>query len=60
MEHYSRSNIEKLGADWFLVDDSLKQKEFAKAMEPAMTLQNQFQDVITALIESAEDVRFEE
>lgn len=59
MEHYSRGNIEKLSADWFLLDDGLKMKDIAKKMEPLMTLQNNFQDAVTELIESAEEVQID-
>lgn len=49
MEHYSRSNIEKLSELWLLLDDGLKQKELAKKMSDLLACQNTFQDKVVEL-----------
>lgn len=49
MEHYSRTNIEKLSAAWLLLDEELKQKDAAAGMSDLLATQNAFQDRIGAL-----------
>jgi len=50
MEHYSEENIEKLSEFWFLLEDKLKQKEFAERINELLNCQNNFQEKITSLI----------
>lgn len=49
MEHYSRSNIEKLSQLWLTLDDELKQKAFAAKMSDLLGCQNAFQDKVVEL-----------
>jgi len=50
MEHYSRSNIEKLTEHWMFLEDEMKHKEFAKRWGDLMNAQNAFEDQVKALI----------
>ena len=50
MEHYSRSNIERLTAHWLQIDDELKQKDIAKKVEGLLTQQNAMQEALAATI----------
>ena len=54
MEHYSRSNIDKLFASWLLLDEELKQKDFAAGMSDLLASQNAFQDRAGALTSEIE------
>ncbi len=54
MQHYSTTNIEKLGEFWLLVDEELKQKENAKKLEILLTHQNEFHDALESLISDYE------
>lgn len=51
MEHYSRSNIEKLATTWFLFDDQLKEKSIADKLGDLLNAQNSFQDLVIAISE---------
>lgn len=50
MQHYSKTNIEKLTAFWLQIDDELKQKAIAKEVEDLLTQQNTFHDALETLI----------
>ncbi len=50
MEHYSRSNIERLTAQWLQIDDELKQKDIAKRVETLLAQQNSFQEALAETI----------
>ena len=50
MEHYARSNIERLTAHWLQIDDELKQKDIAKLVEGLLTQQNAMQEALAATI----------
>ena len=50
MEHYSKSNIEKLSEFWLVLDDELKQKEFAGRMEAILSHQNAYHEEISSFI----------
>lgn len=50
MEHYARSNIERLTAQWLQIDDELKQKDIAKKVEALLTHQNAMQEALAATI----------
>jgi hypothetical protein len=54
MEHYSRSNIEKLTAHWMFFEDELKHKDFAKRWGDLINTQNGFEDQVKVLIEDCE------
>jgi hypothetical protein len=54
MEHYSRSNIEKLTEHWMFLEDEMKHKEFAKRWGDLMNAQNAFEDQVKALIEDCQ------
>lgn len=56
MQHYSRTNIEKLTAYWLQLDDELKQKEIAKKVEALLTHQNTFHEALEATITDYEAV----
>jgi hypothetical protein len=51
MEHYSKSNIEKLAALWLDVSEHKQQKQYEKMVDEVLKRQNQFQESITSLIE---------
>ena len=50
MEHYSEENIEKISEFWFLLEEELKQKDFAERINELLNCQNTFQELITSLI----------
>lgn len=50
MEHYARSNIERLTAHWLQIDDELKQKDIAKKVEGLLTQQNAMQEALASTI----------
>jgi hypothetical protein len=54
MEHYSRSNIEKLTGHWMFLEDEIKHKEFANRWGDLMNAQNAFEDQVKALIEDCQ------
>ena len=49
MDHYSRTNIERLSESWLLFEDELKRKEFAGKMSDLLATQNAFQERVVAL-----------
>lgn len=54
MRHYAKTNIEKLTEFWLLLDEELKQKEFAKRIEGLMSQQSALHEAIEALISDYE------
>ena len=50
MEHYSQENIEKISEFWFLLEEELKQKDFAERINELLNCQNTFQELIASLI----------
>jgi len=54
MEHYSQANIEKLAALWLEVSEHKDQKQYEKLVDEVLKRQNQFQEAISALIETYE------
>ena len=54
MEHYSKTNIEKLAALWLEVSEHKQQKRYEKMVDEVLKRQNQFQESITSLIEAYE------
>lgn len=54
MHHYSKTNIEKLGEFWLLLDDELKQKENAKKVESLLIHQNSFHEALESLVSDYE------
>ena len=56
MEHYARSNIERLTAHWLQIDDELKQKDIAKKVEGLLTQQNAMQEALVATIADYEEL----
>ena len=51
MEHYSKTNIEKLATLWLEVSEHKEQKQYEKMVDEVLKRQNQFQESIAALIE---------
>lgn len=51
MEHYSKTNIEKLAALWLEVSEHKEQKQYEKKVDEVLKCQNSFQESITSLIE---------
>ena len=51
MEHYSKTNIEKLAALWLEVSEHKQQKQYEKMVDEVLKRQNQFEESITSLIE---------
>jgi len=54
MQHYSTTNIEKLGGFWILLDDELKQKENAKKVEMLLNHQHAFHDALESMVSDYE------
>ena len=54
MEHYSKTNIEKLAALWLEVSEHKQQKQYEKMVDEVLKRQNQFQESVTTLIEVLE------
>jgi hypothetical protein len=54
MHHYSKTNVEKLGEFWLLLDEELKQKENAKRMEVLLTHESEFHAALEAMISDYE------
>ena len=54
MNHYARSNMEKLGEFWLLHDGELKQKEKAEKLDGLLKHQGAFNDALEAFIEEYE------
>lgn len=57
MQHYSQSNIERLSAIWLHISDDLKQEDFTAKASELLTVQNAFQDQVTAFISDYEMAR---
>ena len=55
MEHYSKTNIEKLAALWLEVSEHKEQKQYETMVDEVLKRQNQFQESITSLIEAYEE-----
>jgi hypothetical protein len=55
MEHYSKTNIEKLATLWLEVSEHKEQKQYEKMVDDVLKRQNQFQESITSLIEAYEE-----
>ncbi|HAV61711.1 MAG TPA: hypothetical protein DCY13_05015 [Verrucomicrobiales bacterium] len=56
MQHYAKSNIERLTDIWLRLDGELKQKALATKVEPLITEQNNFHDALEKLIGDYEEV----
>ena len=54
MEHYSKTNIEKLATLWLEVSEHKEQKQYEKKVDEVLKCQNSFQESITSLIEAYE------
>lgn len=54
MQHYSKTNIEKLGEIWLLLEGELKQKDNAKTLEILLTHQNTFHDALESMVSDYE------
>lgn len=52
MEHYSRSNIQKLSEFWLLLEEEVKHDEFTDEADALLTAQSNFEDHIVKLIDS--------
>jgi len=55
MEHYSKTNIEKLAALWLEVSEHKQQKQYETMVDEVLKCQNRFQESITSLIEAYEE-----
>ncbi len=55
MEHYSKTNIEKLAALWLEVSEHKEQKQYEPMVDEVLKSQNKFQESITPLIEAYEE-----
>lgn len=54
MVHYSKTNIEKLSEFCLLLDDELKQKEYADRIGKILSHQNNFHEEMESLISDYE------
>lgn len=55
MEHYSKTNVEKLTEFWLLLDDQLKEKQLAGKMDELLSCQNNFHELVRGVIEACEE-----
>ena len=55
MEHYSKTNIEKLAALWLEVSEHKEQKQYEKMVDEVLKRQNQFEESIKSLIAAYEE-----
>lgn len=55
MEHYSRSNVEKLTEFWLLLEDEMKENALAEKMNDLLTCQNTFYELIQGVVEACEE-----
>jgi len=55
MEHYSKTNIEKLAALWLEVSEHKEQKQYEKMVDEVLKRQNQFEESIASLIAAYEE-----
>jgi hypothetical protein len=55
MEHYSKTNIEKLAALWLEVSEHKQQKQYETMVDEVLKCQNRFQESITSLIDAYEE-----
>ena len=51
MEHYSKTNIEKLASLWLEVSEHKEQKQYETMVDEVLKCQNRFQESIASLIE---------
>lgn len=56
MQHYSKTDIEKLTAFWLQLDDELKQKQIAAKIESLLAHQNTFHEALESTISDYENV----
>ncbi len=56
MQHYSKSNIEKLTEHWLRLDGELKQKEIATQIETLLSQQNAFHETLEKAVADYEAV----
>jgi hypothetical protein len=54
MEHYAKTNIEKLTKFWLQVEEELKQKQMAGKLEELISQQNAFHDALAAAVSDYE------
>ena len=50
MQHYAKTNIERLTAIWLQLDDELKIKDVAQQVEVLLTQQNTLHDALESTI----------
>jgi len=55
MEHYSKTNIEKLATLWLEVSEHKEQKQYESMVDEVLKCQNRIQDWIASLIEAYEE-----
>lgn len=55
MEHYSKSNVEKLTEFWLLFEDEIKDKDLAGEMDDLLACQNKFHELVHSVIEACEE-----
>lgn len=55
MEHYSKSNVEKLTEFWLLLEDDIKDKDLAGKMDDLLACQNRFHELVQGVIEACEE-----
>ena len=54
MEHYSRSNMQKLAEFWLMLEEEVKHDEFTEEADALLSAQSNFEDHILVLIKSLE------
>ncbi|MBW8823833.1 MAG: hypothetical protein JF567_06340 [Xanthomonadales bacterium] len=59
MRHYSKSNVERLTAQWLLFDGELRKLKQANQIEALMTSQGELHDALEAEIAELEELAVE-
>ena len=54
MEHYSKTNMEKLSAFWLLFEEEVKNEEFSEKVSTLMNSQAKFEEDVLVMIKDLE------
>ena len=54
MQHYAKTNVEKLAGFWLVMEEEVKIEDFAQKVDELLRLQNEFQDKLDASISDIE------
>ncbi len=54
MQHYSKTNVEKLAGFWLIMEEEVKIEDFAQKVDELLRIENAFQDQLDATISDIE------